>query len=712
MSIPQVKFSIIASGTNEAKNALKSVQDTANTTSMNIRHVHESNALKIKEIEERKAAAIKQINGKVALDAQQKAEKIKNIEERVSNQIIGIKNRESLRTKHIQEKSLNDSEASYKGYADRVNQILSGVGSNKIAGATSKLGSIIDTVSGSSSGGMSVGAIGASAGLGVGIAAVGGIISATGFVVKTSLELIADGLKYTAGQFTQALLTIGGARNISESLIENAKNNRAATVATYSVTGEEVISSDEVRKRAKKLSENSAAGSFTEEQWIEAQAENARRTGKLKSTSMEDMEFAGKLSLASGSTPKELVSFLGLAQQTNPTASQDQIKQLVMDMVVQGQKGAFGIEDLIQNPEILSGAGSFGGDRLKNIITGTTLLSLAKGQGATGSAASTQITQLDKHIGMDVAKGEASYGSKLNKGGQITNRLEAEIEAFALPLNKLGKHVKASTEAMQLRNEIRSASGVSDTDSYEQAKQKISDKISSERVEGTSPDEFNNRINELSDSSTSLKGTFNKLSGAIGENLGPLLEKMVPSVENFVDAVVRNGSSIESSLSQLGEGFSALIPLILMLGDSVFNTGLVLTEATLRWAKMFDASPETIKGLQELKEGFKEAKDTFKTIRTDFVKQENKDRDERQEVRAQVENILKETDNLTKTGQNPSEEFVKVLSETLERLEASKNKNDKEASREIGKLMAEGFKEAIKSVPPALPNRSNSPDRK
>jgi hypothetical protein len=575
MALEPVKFSIIASGAPEAKAAIKSIEEYTSATALRIKHLQENNAQRIVEIEKTKAKQIADINNNQVLSAQSKANKIVSIEEKASHRIETIHARESLRKKQIQERSFLDAEQGYSNHLQKVESLISSfAGNSKITKSLMNFGSFIDF--GGSSSGASSAMSGGSAAAGVGaaeaaavaipLAVVGGAVLAAGTLVKTTLSLIADGLQYTAGQFTDALLQIGGAENITTSILNASKNNRAAQTATYSVTGDEIISAKDVKSRADQLASDANAGGFKTSDWIEAQAENAKRTGKLKSVSMEDLKESGQLALAAGATPKEIASFKGLLSQTNPDASKDQLKQLLRDMVVQGQKGAFGIEDLIQNPEIISGAGNFGGDRLSNIRTGTTLLSLAKGQGATGSTANTGITQLDKQIAVDIRQGGPTYGAKLNKGGQITNRLEAEIEALSLPLNKLGKHLLASTEAMNLRNQIRGAAGVNDNDTYDSAKAKIAARMQQERVEGVSGSEFDKRVSEASGPEIALKAAFNKLSIAVGDQLYPELIKLIPHIEQFVNSLVANGGNLKDTLLTFAESAKLAVEAIGLVG--------------------------------------------------------------------------------------------------------------------------------------------------
>lgn len=265
----------------------------------------------------------------------------------------------------------------------------------------------------------------------------------------------------------------------------------------------------------------------------------------------------GKLSVATGTNMKDMMSNAGNIALSDPNMSNKDVMNLAMVQTKQGMTGAVEMSDLAKyGGRLTAGASLFGGDRSKNIAMMGAFAQLSRAEGGAASAAEASLaaqrfaTDVQKHsgglkkLGIDVSDGKGGLRAADDIVKDMVNKTGGDVTKFGqFHLGERGVKVLTAVS-----NEYRAASGGTrqkgESDASWAGRQAKGEKAVNAALgkftEGLSQNEVDASLKErLGDADKEVAKAMNELRDAVGIQLLPEFMKLVPVLTQLMPHIQR-----------------------------------------------------------------------------------------------------------------------------------------------------------------------------
>lgn len=608
----QVKFNIVVGGIPQVRSAMKGVSEAATDMLRKIDQANQRNAQRIIEINRNKLNVIKKLNDSEVGDEEKKIKRILEIETRAARQIKAIRERQANQERHLAE---NTAAAVAKANSKLVPKPAGGgSGLNlsamgHVAGAMGmyRVGHAIRAAGqlgiGSEIGSSGITLTGGVAALGV---AVGALLVA-GKLIEVGFNSVAQQAQYLATSFMGAITQIGGAKNLQEMLVEATAKEKSEAKSRFTVSQEERLGAGQIQNISNNLAKQSKLGGFTSEDWIETIGNMGAISGRQKSIPTGFLEFIGKMAHVGGTSVQSMGDIAGRIWAANPTASAEDVQNILLAGHTIGQKGAFSVGEIPQATGLIKGAGQLGGNTLQNTLKAFAIGTILRPRAGDLQQSGVEFNSFILQTMLAHAHGANLPGVKFNKQGSIMNIEEAIASAVSTPAQSRPAPYHRAESQQFLANMARQA-GVTDADSPTQIKEKVHQLLDSYEKLHTSMEEFNDENQQSISTQDVLKAEFNDLADQLEIALLPVLQELVPEIKEFVKVLIDKKDNISESFKLLIQAIFQLVPIALMTGKGLLYLGEAAGYFVEALSVMIDSMTgglfhEKMKGINEAAQG-------------------------------------------------------------------------------------------------------------
>lgn len=742
MSAPEVKIQFVAGGVDNILKGLKTVEGALQNSALRERQIKETNLQKIKELEEKKLAKVKEINDKEVLSDQDKANKIKHIEENVSNSIRTIKEREALRIHQIQERAAQrqiDNERKLTSrLQDEHNKRNHQLTSSMQSKGMSNISPTGSNIAGSfSEAGGSLMAMGGEA---VGLSAIGGgaIVAAVaaGYVIKKSFDILVDGIKFAASEFSSAILEIGGGMSVSAAIVKGQKaRQQASRLAANIPDVSERMSADEITATSMQIATNTP---FDYEDVVKGFQAFNELTGKAKSFATVAPELM-KIAKVGGLSAEEIARVYGQLQAQFPGMSADQTVAATRNLLKLGQVGSVELKNVQNIAQVTDFARVVSPDKVRGIGMMGGMVQLIKPHTGGAEEAVTGLKNLNEELltshRLDV---EQMLGHKITtknkEGDTVFKDYKKTIAELALLNITNPELVQGTIPEKRALRAIRGVGvsaeelftpGMSKAEKLRITEEMLDKYFNLTKTSGELQEEYNISINNSTDQ---MKISFDKLKNTIDGISDPLVREVLPKIQEFVKAIGEHSPEIAAASQVLLDSINVIIDIFGLLAPSIegsIKAILGISDAIIKG--MDEATMHLFPGLHGLSEDLtklrneinktpaqrqaEKADNSFHTLNPDFIGPPTKDASKAALILEQgggLKNISYEAKQEAYLSAHSDLIGPPKKSDVEDWFNDSFKKSMTDSGKDFGKAAADTMKELLNSSP-NLPNRSVEP---
>lgn len=420
-------------------------------------------------------------------------------------------------------KAISSAKAVISAQNARGSQILHGAGLGTQALGLTKTGYALRMSGMMGIGTSSLGAMSGASLAGTGLAIAG--IGIASKLVETGLQELASIVTSTAGSFMGAMASLGGAKNLQESIEASARRDALVSTAKLSVRPAEQLSRADLTSRAESMSQQ-GSGQSTED-WLKTFANLASFSGKQKSYTTEDYKFLeqmGGVSRDESGKPDIAGSAKMFAMLTSQGNSSDTAKSIMRNNFAIGQATSLSPHDVLANSDIAGQIAEIGGTNNEKKWNQTIgVMGTIKGYTGDASLAKTQT----EAIFAGLRKAHMS-------GHDIGHWTDDKMDDFNDSIVQASKMTDTQLKKSGFGTRKEGAMGISSIEASASAKGiSVEELLKSNSSVTMSTEELNGQFKETIQTIETLSMAFNTITNTLADSTKPVFDALSAAFGDF-----------------------------------------------------------------------------------------------------------------------------------------------------------------------------------
>lgn len=411
-----------------------------------------------------------------------------------------------------------------------------------------------------------------------------------------------------AGGVVRTALDVGGGLSLQDSLRKEVAFQRNAALLSNSayVPNDPKHTRPDVKMIMERARAASAATGIEANDLVEGVRSYTAKSSDFAG-GMENMEFFGRMSKATGTSVQDIANAAGLLRSQNADLTGAQMKDMLLSVVAQGKLGSVEMEDLATGAARITRSSA--GYQGSQTVNQQKLLGLAQIAARTsGGSVSESATNLS-NIGADALKHQGAIGKITNDRGQLISPdalVEMVFDKTQGDLSKMQNQMKFGARSMKFFQALAPVynSAYDSTDGDRGAKHAAAMKAIRAEMDPLTKATYSQEDLTKDFQTVMASGAekfdiaLMKLRQSMGEKLAPEFEKLIPVLEKvgpqFIDMAAKGLPAFVDLLKTIADFAEKNKAIIKDLAAHPIGT-LIAYEITKSFASA--ALPELLKAL-------------------------------------------------------------------------------------------------------------------